>query len=168
MLRKPFWKRSLVLEWLWLLPVYPWSSIPHDEGRGIWILPKISYWCNARFSTGHFFSLHPHILQNSSFSCQNVTMPVATCAMCNTTVHKQLSSLAEFQSLMSTGSVLSHHWRLSAGCRTCNYDFIIHKNDTVRFLGLTYQKSRENIILLKQEWKVDPLFWEFQVLLQDM
>lgn len=74
-----------MLEWLWLLPVDPLSSKPHDEGRGTWILPEIFYWCNSRFSTGHFFSLHAHILQNSYFSSQNVTVSVGICAMCNIT-----------------------------------------------------------------------------------
>ena len=72
-----------MLEWFWLLPVYPLILIRNDEGRGIRILPEIFYWCNSRFPTEHPSSLHLHILQNSSFSCQNVTMSMGICAMCN-------------------------------------------------------------------------------------
>lgn len=122
--------------------------------------PKYSTGAMQGSPTGHFFSLHPHILQNSYFPCQNVPMSVGS--MCNMTVpHKQLPSLAEFHTLVSTGSIPSHHWRLSAACRTSNYGLIIHKYDLVWFLGLKFQKSRENTVLLKQEWKVHLLFQEF-------
>lgn len=55
------------------LPSLP-SKFHTPWWRGIWILPEIFYWCNTRLSTGHFFSLHPHILQNCYFPCQDVTV----------------------------------------------------------------------------------------------
>lgn len=92
-----------MLEWFWLLPVFPLILIPNDEGRGIWILPEIFYWCDSRFSTGQPSSLHLHILQNSHYSCQNLTMSMGICAMCNITpcVLMQLSSLSESHTLVT-------------------------------------------------------------------
>lgn len=135
-----------MLKWFWLLPVYSLILIPNDEGRGIWILSEIFYWCYSRFSTGHPSSLHLHILQNSYASCQNVSMSMGICAMCNIMhcIHMQLSSLSELHTLISTGSILSQQWNLSAGCRIYNYD-LVFQYDIIRFWGLTYcQNSREN------------------------
>lgn len=89
--------------------------------------------------------------QNWHFACQNIAMSIGICAMCNVMhrIHMQLSSLSEFHTLVSIGSILSQQWSLSASCRIYNYDLVFQYD--VRFLGLMLSELKSKCWFIKTE-----------------
>lgn len=109
----------------------------------------------VRLKVLHWASIQPPSSHSPKFTfllseCYRV---YGICAMCKITpcVLMQLSSLSEFHTLVSIGSILSQQWSLSAGCRIYNYG-LVFQYDIVRFLGLKCcQNSRGNGDFIKKE-----------------
>lgn len=107
--------------------------------KGIWISNMDSPWNTlwVQQKVLHWPFLQPPHSPKFLLLLSECYMSVGICAMCNTTIHKQLFSLAEFHT--HPVHCLSP---LKVVCRTCNYGPIIHKYDIVRFLGSKMSKIK--------------------------
>lgn len=127
----------------------------HSPWNILLVQLKVLHWASIRPPSSH--------LAIFAFLIRLLTMSMGICAICNIMhcIHMQLSSLSEFHTLVSTGSILSQQWSLLAGCRIYNYD-LVFQYDVIRFLGLKcYQNSRGKCWFIKTEMEGVPFFENF-------